>query len=944
MQLLRSHLVVQFSVVGSLITLVIVIGTFAIFAAGFENIIALLDSHNAAMESRSSGDGHAPIGTQDIHEVILKFRWTAFYVIVGGITGLFISSWLIVLNGWRTITSQHRLMQKANSQLYETHTRVARILDAVGEGIFGIDGLGKVTFVNPKALQMFGLQAVDVLGKSAHSMVHHTTDQGDSLPWCDCFINKTLVDGATRHVDGDILWTSNGQSFPVELTATPIMEGGSVTGAVVAFQDISERLSIEQVTQDSERHFRALFNNALDIFIVLEADGTVHEANAAAENFLGYRHDQIVGRNMFSFLDLSYMTDEFSMQEGLPDLSAWIAEADLQIVGYLHADGSRRMLEMIANTLDPENNRQEILITARDITERSEAETASRRNRTEIADLAAALENRVTRLRMITDLSQLVSSTLNGLEVLQEITRAAARITGSPIASFWTFNRERGTVELRTFSDESIGADFPVRELRLNEGAAGWVAAQREVLNVPNIHEDERFVALDWWETHEFKSFIGIPIVLHGSLLAVLALNGYEPFELDGDDLELLNIFLTQAAISIRNSRLYEELAVENAERKNFDDALTQYASELAKSNTSLNDAVAERMSAVSELKKSESRIRAVVEQMSDGLIIMDAEGQIESFNPAAERIFGLVRSQVIGKGIDTLLTTDGEDEHSVSYPACLLSRSSNRNGDAREFRGLHRDGSVFPIDISASKVAMDDHSLIVSTVRDITDRRHFEDQMRNSLLEKDLLLKELHHRVKNNLQLVSSLMALQSEYIEGESDKALFKDSQHRVRSMALIHEKLYQTDDLAGIDFAVYMQGLVSELSRSYGLNPSWTSVNVDVESIHLGIDTAIPCGLLVNELVSNSFKHAFPNDAKGEVNVSLRHREGKFTLVVQDDGSGIPEHIDWRNTESLGMQLVQTLTDQLRGDITMQSPPGTRFEIVFVDPAKEDKEADT
>ena len=206
------------------------------------------------------------------------------------------------------------------------------------------------------------------------------------------------------------------------------------------------------------------------------------------------------------------------------------------------------------------------------------------------------------------------------------------------------------------------------------------------------------------------------------------------------------------------------------------------------------------------------------------------------------------------------------------------------------------------------------------------------------------MLLKEIHHRVKNNLQLVSSLIALQSEYVQNESDRALFKDTQHRVRSMALIHEKLYQTDDLADIDFAVYLQGLVSELARSYRLNPARTSVSVDVESIRLGIDTAIPCGLLVNELVSNAFKYAFPNDAEGEVKVSLHSKDREFTLVVEDNGIGIPENVDWQNTESLGLQLVHTLAGQLGGEVSMNSTEGTRFEIVFLDQAQADEEEET
>ena len=213
-----------------------------------------------------------------------------------------------------------------------------------------------------------------------------------------------------------------------------------------------------------------------------------------------------------------------------------------------------------------------------------------------------------------------------------------------------------------------------------------------------------------------------------------------------------------------------------------------------------------------------------------------------------------------------------------------------------------------------------------------IKERSKAEARLTESLGEKEILLKEIHHRVKNNLQIISSLLSLQSKYIEDEKALSNFQESQTRVRSMALIHEKLYQSADLVSIDFAEYLESLVLELARSYRLNPLSVSIDLNIAEAMFDVDTAIPCGLIVNELVTNSLKYAFPDNRKGVIQINLDSHGDRFTLVVKDDGIGFPEHVDWQNTESLGMQLVNTLTSQLGGSVELNDSSGTEFKITF------------
>ncbi len=211
--------------------------------------------------------------------------------------------------------------------------------------------------------------------------------------------------------------------------------------------------------------------------------------------------------------------------------------------------------------------------------------------------------------------------------------------------------------------------------------------------------------------------------------------------------------------------------------------------------------------------------------------------------------------------------------------------------------------------------------------------RKKAEEALKASLREKEVLLKEIHHRVKNNMQVISSLLSLQARHLEDAKAIGMFKDSQHRIRSMALVHEKLYQSKDLSRIDFGQYLENLIVYLVHSYQIDSGRIRLKIDVGNATLDINTAIPCGLIINELVTNALKHAFPGGRKGEVRVILRPgADGRLILTVGDNGVGWPPEEDFRKTDTLGLQLVTMLVDQLDGAIDLERKPGTAFRITF------------
>ena len=220
----------------------------------------------------------------------------------------------------------------------------------------------------------------------------------------------------------------------------------------------------------------------------------------------------------------------------------------------------------------------------------------------------------------------------------------------------------------------------------------------------------------------------------------------------------------------------------------------------------------------------------------------------------------------------------------------------------------------------------------VFAAARDVTERKSANDKLKNALNEKEMLLKEVYHRVKNNLQVVSSLINLQAKNVSNEATLELLKQSADRIKAMALLHEKLYQSKDLTRIDFNEYIHSLVDHLLFSYGGHSGKIKISMSIDEVFFDVDTAIPCGLIINELLSNALQHAFPDDRHGEIGITFTQDLGEFILVITDNGIGFPTDLDYKKSASLGLQLVATLTNQLNGHMALDQTDGSTFTIRF------------
>jgi len=227
---------------------------------------------------------------------------------------------------------------------------------------------------------------------------------------------------------------------------------------------------------------------------------------------------------------------------------------------------------------------------------------------------------------------------------------------------------------------------------------------------------------------------------------------------------------------------------------------------------------------------------------------------------------------------------------------------------------------------------------LVPAIRRALTERNEFEEliesrnQLQKALEEKDMLLKEIHHRVKNNLMIISNLLELQSYYIKDKAELDVFVDSRTRADSMALIHERLYKSTDLKKIDFREYISDLASDLFDIYAMGSDKIKLNIDVDEIMLDINTAMPLGLIINELLNNSLKHGFPDNISGTITIIFNKSDDQFMLIIKDDGIGFPQDLDYEKADSLGLELINSLTKQIDGKLELNSTNGTEFKISF------------
>lgn len=384
--------------------------------------------------------------------------------------------------------------------------------------------------------------------------------------------------------------------------------------------------------------------------------------------------------------------------------------------------------------------------------------------------------------------------------------------------------------------------------------------------------------------------WLGVPLVLNQATIGVMAVQSYtEGVRFTAEEMDILRFVSTQVAMVIDRKRTESQLH-----------ELSQLNSE-------------------------------VISGVKTGIVVYDRNLKHLIWNRYLEQMTGLQEDSLLGLGLDEVFPLFRENRlpgffenalagESVAIPDLFYNiEITGKSGWINGFAGPHRN-------------AQGEIVGVIGVINDITERKKDEEAIRAALLEKEVLLREIHHRVKNNLQVMSSLLSLQIDAITDPGSRGILQEMLTRIRSMALIHEELYRSQELSRVNFAEYIQKLASALRQTYLLNSN-TALVVDVEEVFLGVDTAIPCGLVISELVTNAFKYAYPDGKGGEILIKLRGcAPGLYQLSVSDQGIGLPSDFDIQQSETLGLQLVTILIRQLRATLQVKRTGGTDFQIEF------------
>jgi len=384
--------------------------------------------------------------------------------------------------------------------------------------------------------------------------------------------------------------------------------------------------------------------------------------------------------------------------------------------------------------------------------------------------------------------------------------------------------------------------------------------------------------------------------------------------------------------VSFTISAYFEQKAIQCYSVTGLDvTKLRQVEEKLWHYRTDLEEQISQRSL---ELVDSRSRLAGIVDSAEDAIISVDSNQQITLFNHGAEKTFGYLNNEVEGRHLSMLIPKRFHNLHRKHVKHFGKSGLvSKRMNDRSEITGKKKDGTEFLAEANISQVEILGEKIYTVVLRDISERRIFEKRLRDSLSEKETLLREIHHRVKNNLQVISSLFTMQKLRTEDPDRLSLIQESQHRIHSMALIHEKIYQSEDLSRVRFDQYIRELVTDIFQSYEVYPRKIELQFDMKPLSMHVDMAIPCSLILNELTSNTLKYAFPGESTGEMLIRIEEKPTKqLYLLFKDNGVGLPNSIEINNVKSLGLRLVSLLTRQLKGKLELKREAGTSFSFVF------------
>ena len=639
--------------------------------------------------------------------------------------------------------------------------------------------------------------------------------------------------------------------------------------------EIARRRQADDLLKERELRYRTVVESSSDAIISIDSRGYVIAFNGGAEKMFGHARRDVIGRPLTVIVPERFVRLH---KEGLSRVASGglshIIGTTIETFG-LRSDGHEFPIEL---TLSEWKTNESAFFTgiARDITQRRQDEAKVKRS-SELQKIISAI-------------SRISLEPLNMNEQLDRILGTIFSISWIPIESggcIFLVDDDGKTLVMTAKSGMSEDEAKTCLRLPIGKCLCGRAAENMEIIFADC--EDPR---------HEIKhtsrtphGHCCVPIISSTQILGVLNITLNRQCKRDMVDEEFLSVLGNTLAVVI--------------ERKRFEE----------------------------ELERSLSILRATLESTTDGILVVDENGVIVTSNRKFLDIWSLPESIAsLRNDEETLRFARNQLKDPQAFMEAVMrvrQRPDIEVHDTFEFK----DGRIVE-QYSLPRVMGGRTSGRVLSFRDVTAQKLAEQRIQASLKEKEVLIREVHHRVKNNMNVISALLRLQSDSIKDVQYKDMFVECGNRVNSMAMIHERLYKSESLAHIDIREYVKSIAETLIRSYRERTAGVTLKLDISGVSMGVDTAIPCGLIINELVTNAMKYAFSGGRPGVIAISMhRTEDGKIGLTVSDDGVGIPESMDIRKTETLGIQLVLGLAErQLEGSVEVETTGGTRFNIVI------------
>jgi PAS domain S-box-containing protein len=639
------------------------------------------------------------------------------------------------------------------------------------------------------------------------------------------------------------------------------------TGRTSRLEAMSDQISV------SEAKYRELYEDSPDMYLTATmhaASATVVDVNQTLCDRLGYEKAELIGRPFHIVYHPDYQEQATQRTVAFQQVGEFV---DVERTLRTKAGGSIDVSLNLRAVLDDANKVIGARAVWRDISKRKQIE----RDRQFLVQLVELLRSSV-------DIDVVLASVCTELGRYLDVKRCA----------FVEIDANEGRFTIR--DDYHDGVPSIAGTLALSPDTLGM--QQGKTVVIEDATTDPRTRARYESEHAPIgsRASIAVPLMRDGTWVVSLFLNIDVPRVWEMRELTLVELVAERVWSWVEHLRVLGELRIRAVD---------------------------------AAVRHTEERFRTLVEGMTEYAIMMlDANGNVASWNDGAARLTGYAAREILGKSIAIL-----REAKNVTLVEASLAEARQTGRFVEEAWRLRKDGVRFWADVAITPLFDSAGKLegYAKVVRDFTTRREQDEALRQSLREREVLLQEVHHRVKNNLQVISSLINMQVRRLEPGPTRDALDECKQRVLAIALIHEKLYQTKDYAHVPFTEYVRSLASQVMHVGGQSPH-IALELEIEDVPLGVDRAIPCGLILNELISNALKHAFHDRKRGRIRVELARFERNLRLTVADDGVGLPTGFDARRSTSMGLQLVHTLARQLEADLIVKSDGGASFQLIF------------